>query len=219
VSHSAPETPPEGEYLGSDALTTERFQAVRELVQAQDRAGLKAAFEDRHEADIAELITLLQPDLRRSLIALMGADLAPEVFAEFDDNIRDAALEAVDSDTLAATVQQLDSDDAVFVLEDMDVAERDEVLQRIPTTDRLILQRSLDFPEDSAGRLMQTEFVAVPPFWSVGQTIDYLRDTADLPSDFLELYVTDPTHTPIGVVHLSEILRSQRGVGVGDVKF
>jgi magnesium transporter len=214
VSHSAPETPPEGEYLGSDALTTERFQAVRELVQAQDRAGLKAAFEDRHEADIAELITLLQPDLRRSLIALMGADLAPEVFAEFDDNIRDAALEAVDSDTLAATVQQLDSDDAVFVLEDMDVAERDEVLQRIPTTDRLILQRSLDFPQDSAGRLMQTEFVAVPPFWSVGQTIDYLRDTADLPSDFLELYVTDPTHTPIGVVHLSEILRSQRGVGV-----
>jgi len=214
VSHSAPETPPEGEYLGSDALTTERFQAVRELVQAQDRAGLKAAFEDRHEADVAELITLLQPDLRRSLIALMGADLAPEVFAEFDDNIRDAALEAVDSDTLAATVQQLDSDDAVFVLEDMDVAERDEVLQRIPTTDRLILQRSLDFPEDSAGRLMQTEFVAVPPFWSVGQTIDYLRDTADLPSDFLELYVTDPTHTPIGVVHLSEILRSQRGVGV-----
>jgi len=210
VSDSAADTPHEGDYLGSDELTSERFEAVRQLVLAQDRAGLLAALDDRHEADIAELITLLQPDLRRSLIELMGSDLAPEVFAEFDDNIRDAALEAVDSDTLAATVQQLDSDDAVFVLEDMDAADRDEVLQRIPASDRLLLQRSLDFPEDSAGRLMQTEFVAVPPFWTVGHTIDHLREAKDLPDEFLELYVTDPTHTPIGVVHLSELLRSQR---------
>lgn len=210
VSDSTADTPQESDYLGSDELTSERFEAVRQLILAQDRAGLMAALEDRHEADIAELITLLQPDLRRTLIELMGSDLAPEVFAEFDDNIRDAALEAVDSDTLAATVQQLDSDDAVFVLEDMDAAERDEVLQRIPTSERLLLQRSLDFPEDSAGRLMQTEFVAVPPFWTVGQTIDHLREAENLPDEFLELYVTDPTHTPIGVVHLSELLRSQR---------
>jgi len=210
VSDSTADTPQESDYLGSDELTSERFEAVRQLILAQDRAGLMAALEDRHEADTAELITLLQPDLRRTLIELMGSDLAPEVFAEFDDNIRDAALEAVDSDTLAATVQQLDSDDAVFVLEDMDAAERDEVLQRIPTSERLLLQRSLDFPEDSAGRLMQTEFVAVPPFWTVGQTIDHLREAENLPDEFLELYVTDPTHTPIGVVHLSELLRSQR---------
>ena len=210
MSDSTADTPQESDYLGSDELTSERFEAVRQLILAQDRAGLMAALEDRHEADIAELITLLQPDLRRTLIELMGSDLAPEVFAEFDDNIRDAALEAVDSDTLAATVQQLDSDDAVFVLEDMDAAERDEVLQRIPTSERLLLQRSLDFPEDSAGRLMQTEFVAVPPFWTVGQTIDHLREAENLPNEFLELYVTDPTHTPIGVVHLSELLRSQR---------
>ena len=210
MSDSTADTPQESDYLGSDELTSERFEAVRQLILAQDRAGLMAALEDRHEADIAELITLLQPDLRRTLIELMGSDLAPEVFAEFDDNIRDAALEAVDSDTLAATVQQLDSDDAVFVLEDMDAAERDEVLQRIPTSERLLLQRSLDFPEDSAGRLMQTEFVAVPPFWTVGQTIDHLREAENLPDEFLELYVTDPTHTPIGVVHLSELLRSQR---------
>jgi magnesium transporter len=57
---------------------------------------------------------------------------------------------------------------------------------------------------------MQTEFVAVPPFWTVGQTIDHLREAENLPDEFLELYVTDPTHTPIGVVHLSELLRSQR---------
>lgn len=204
----------DSELLGSDILTPERFEALRQLVLENDKDGLLAEFKDRHEADIAEIITVLQPDLRRNLIELVGAELAPEVFAELDDNIRDEAVETIDTDTLVATVQSLDSDDAVFVLEDMDEAERDEVLQQIPRTDRLVLQRALDFPEDSAGRLMQSEFISVPPFWTVGQTIDYLRETDDLPDEFLELYVTDPTHTPVGVVHLAEILRAQRPIAM-----
>ncbi len=204
----------ENELLGADILTPERFEALRQLVLDGDKEALLADLKDRHESDIAEIITVLQPDLRRNLIELVGADLPPEVFAELDDNMRDEAVEAVDTDTLVATVQGLDSDDAVFVLEDMDAAERDEVLQQIPRPERLVLQRALDYPEDSAGRLMQSEFIAVPPFWTVGQTIDYLRETDDLPEEFLELYITDPTHTPVGVVHLSEILRAQRPTAV-----
>lgn len=200
------------ELLGTDVLTPERFEALRQLVLDNDKAGLLADFKDRHEADIAEIITVLQPDLRRNLMTLIGSELAPEVFAELDDNIRDEMVETIDTDTLVATVQRLDSDDAVFVLEDMDEADRDEVLQQIPRTDRLVLQRALDFPDDSAGRLMQSEFISVPPFWTVGQTIDYLRETQNLPDDFLEIYVTDPTHTPVGVVHLAEILRAQRPI-------
>ena len=210
MSGAPKDTAQESELLGSDILTPERFEALRLLVLEKDRAALLVELGDRHESDIAEIITVLQPDLRRSLIELLGADLPAEVFAELDDNIREEAVDAVDTDTLVATVQSLDSDDAVFVLEDMDEAERDEVLQQIPHPERLVLQRSLDFPEDSAGRLMQSEFISVPPFWSVGQTIDYLRETQDLPDNFLEIYVTDPTHTPVGVVHLSEILRAQR---------
>jgi magnesium transporter len=92
----------------------------------------------------------------------------------------------------------------------MDEGERQEVLEQIPQTDRLVLERALDFPEDSAGRLMQSSFISVPPFWSVGRTIDYLRDTKDLPDDFLEIYIIDPTYSPVGVVHLAEMLRAQR---------
>ena len=117
--------------------------------------------------------------------------------------MRDDVLEVIDTDTVVNTVQQLDSDDAVFVLEDMDEGERQEVLEQIPQTDRLVLERALDFPEDSAGRLMQSSFISVPPFWSVGRTIDYLRDTKDLPDDFLEIYIIDPTYSPVGVVHLA----------------
>ena len=214
MSDTVTQSVQENELLGADILTPERFEALRQLVLDGDKEALLADLKDRHESDIAEIITVLQPDLRRNLIELVGADLPPEVFAELDDNMRDEAVEAVDTDTLVATVQGLDSDDAVFVLEDMDAAERDEVLQQIPRPERLVLQRALDYPEDSAGRLMQSEFIAVPPFWTVGQTIDYLRETEDLPEEFLELYVTDPTHTPVGVVHLSEILRAQRPTAV-----
>jgi magnesium transporter len=179
-------------------------------VSAGNAKALLMDLEARHKADIAEIITVLRPDLRTSLLQLVGDALEPEVFAELDDAVRDDVLEVVDTNTVANTVQQLDSDDAVFVLEDMDEDERQQVLDRIPQTDRIVLERALDFPEDSAGRLMQAEFISVPPYWTVGQTIDYLRETDDLPDDFLEIYITDPTHTPIGVVHLAEILRAQR---------
>ena len=201
---------PESDIQAVETLTSEAYEAISDLVHAQDRAALLADLDARHEADIAEIITVLATDLRTSLLQLVGDALEPEVFAELDDAVRDDVLEVVDTDTVVNTVQRLDSDDAVFVLEDMDDDERQEVLDQIPQTDRLVLERALDFPEESAGRLMQSAFISVPPYWSVGQTIDYLRDTEDLPDDFLEIYIIDPTYTPIGVVHLAEMLRAQR---------
>lgn len=200
----------ESDIQNVETLTPEAYEAISELVSAGNAKALLMDLEARHKADIAEIITVLRPDLRTSLLQLVGDALEPEVFAELDEAVRDDVLEVVDTNTVANTVLQLDSDDAVFVLEDMDEDERQQVLDRIPQTDRIVLERALDFPEDSAGRLMQAEFISVPPYWTVGQTIDYLRETDDLPDDFLEIYITDPTHTPIGVVHLAEILRAQR---------
>ncbi len=191
----------ESDIQNVETLTPEAYEAISELVSAGNAKALLMDLEARHKADIAEIITVLRPDLRTSLLQLVGDALEPEVFAELDEAVRDDVLEVVDTNTVANTVLQLDSDDAVFVLEDMDEDERQQVLDRIPQTDRIVLERALDFPEDSAGRLMQAEFISVPPYWTVGQTIDYLRETDDLPDDFLEIYITDPTHTPIGVVH------------------
>ena len=210
MSETAKDPASESDIQAVETLTSEAYEAISDWVRAQDRAALLADLDARHESDIAETITVLAPDLRTALLQLIGDALAPEVFAELDDAVRDDVLEVIDTDTVVNTVQQLDSDDAVFVLEDMDEGERQEVLEQIPQTDRLVLERALDFPEDSAGRLMQSSFISVPPFWSVGRTIDYLRDTKDLPDDFLEIYIIDPTYSPVGVVHLAEMLRAQR---------
>ena len=121
------------------------------------------------------------------------------------------------NDAIAAALTDLDSDDAVYILEDLDQEDRDEILAKLPFTERVRLRRALDYPESSAGRRMQSEFVAVPPFWTVGQCIDYMREEQDLPESFTQIFVIDPTFKLLGVVDLDRILRTQRGVKIDDI--
>ena len=118
---------------------------------------------------------------------------------------------------MARGVAALDNDDAVTILEDIDDAEREEILAQMPAFERLSLKRSLDFPEDSAGRRMQTDFIAIPPFWTVGQTIDYLRVEKELPDEFFQLYVVDPGYRVLGTIPLDKFLRAQRTVRIEDL--
>ncbi|MDF2811298.1 MAG: magnesium transporter, partial [Microvirga sp.] len=116
--------------------------------------------------------------------------------------------------TVAEGVRDLESDDAVTILESLDDEDKAEVLDRLPAIERVALQRSLDYPEDSAGRRMQTEFIAVPPFWTVGQTIDFMRETPDLPETFYEIFVIDPAGHLLGAVALDRLLRSKRPITI-----
>lgn len=203
---------PEDANPGFETLTAEGLDGLRDLMRAGDAKALFGELEGLHESDIAEIISLLTPEQRLVFMGLVGEDIPAAVFPELDEHIRDEIIEFVDLKKMVSTVRELDSDDAVFVLEDMDVEDREEILKNLPSLNRLVLERALEFPDDSAGRLMQSEFVAVPPFWSVGQTIDYLRSSDDLPDDFLEIYITDPTYKPLGAVYLSQILRTDRAV-------
>src|SRR6185503_15366142 len=129
-------------------------------------------------------------------------------------SVRNELIDDLPSAEVARGVAELDNDDAVYILEDIDVPEREEILAQMPAFERLSLKRSLDFPEDSAGRLMQTDFIAIPPFWTVGQTIDYLRDEKDLPEDFYQIYVVDPAYNLLGIIPLDKFLRAKRQVKI-----
>ena len=118
---------------------------------------------------------------------------------------------------IAQAVQELDSDDAVYILEDLEKEDQDEILSQLPFTERIRLRRSLDYPEETAGRRMQTEFVAVPPFWTIGQTIDYMREDKNLPERFSQIFVIDPSFKLLGAIDLDQILRTKRSVKVEEV--
>ena len=192
------------------ALRPEFLRAVKAALEADNATRVRELALPLHEADLADLIQLLRPDQREPLIAMLGRDFNAAALSELDEGVRDQVLESMPSEKVAEALQQLDSDEAVYLIEDLDKEDQTEILAKLPYFERVALQRSLEYPEDSAGRIMQTDLIAVPPFWSVGQTIDHMREADDLPDRFYEIFVVDPAYHLIGSVALNRLLRSKR---------
>ena len=167
--------------------------------------------------DLADIIELLEPEARVQLIRSLGTDFPYDVLSELDGTVRDQLLADLPKELLAKAVTELETDDAAYLLEDLGEAEKQEILAQVPAGDRAALERNLEYPEETAGRLMQTDFVAVPPFWTVGQVIDHMRETDDLPETFSDIYVVDPTHHVIGGLDLSRLLRTKREIPVEQI--
>lgn len=170
-----------------------------------------------HESELGDLLEAIQQDQRFALVRLLGADFDMTALTEVDEAIRLEIVEQMPNAQIAAAIGALDSDDAVYILEDLDKEDREEILAQLPFTERVRLRRALDYPEQSAGRRMQTEFVAVPPFWSVGQTIDYMREDEELPESFTQIFVIDPTFKLLGIIDLDRILRTKRQVRIESI--
>ncbi|WP_075216618.1 magnesium transporter [Mongoliimonas terrestris] len=191
--------------------------ALTDAIETADSDRVRALAGDLHEADVGDLLEALHPEDRAPLVRLLGDAFDFTALTEVDETIRVQILEELPTATVAEGVREMDSDDAVYLLEDLAEEDKAEILAQLPFTDRLALQRSLDYPEETAGRRMQTDFIAVPPFWTVGQTIDYLREREDLPEEFYELYVIDPGFRLLGSVSLNKILRASRPTKIADI--
>jgi magnesium transporter len=195
-------------------LNPDFVEAVHTALDGADLGELRRLLDGLHPADLADLIETFEADQRVQLITMLGREFDVEALAELDEHVRDELMEALPPDTIASAVRKLDTDDAIYLIEDLDSQEQQEILARVPPEDRRALARGLDFPENTAGRLMQTEFVAVAPYWTVGQTIDYMRAEPDLPDKFVEIYVIDESFHLQGAVPVSRVLRHPRSTKV-----
>jgi magnesium transporter len=198
-------------------IRPEFVEKVSAAVQAADAAFLREIVAELHEADLGDLIEALDPEERPRLVELTGADFDFSALNEVDDTVREEILEELEPETVAEGVRELESDDAVELLEGLDEEDQEEILEKLPPSERDALERSLDYPENSAGRRMQTEFIAVPSDWTVGQAIDYMRDTPDLPDRFYEIYAVDAAQHWQGAISLDAMLRARRPVPLADL--
>ena len=198
-------------------LDTDIAAAIVESARAGDRVAVVALLDDLHRADIADLVEQIGSEDRKRLIDLAWADIDNEVLAELEERVRDEVLEILEPSQVAEAVAELDSDDAVYLVEDLDAAEQKEVLDALEPADRIAIAQSLTYPEYSAGRLMQRELVKAPPFWTVGQMIDYMRAADDLPDKFYDVIIVDATAKPVGTVPLSSIMGAKRPVTLGSL--
>ena len=163
-----------------------------------------------HEADVANLIENLNPDTRIKLIELESFNINPDIFIELNESIQGEVLQLLSIESVIKIIKRLESDNAIKILENLEKDTKVKVLDKLPPKDKFLLEEGLSFPEDSAARIMQREFTAVPSNWTVGQTIDYLREDKDLPAEFLEIFIVDNDFKPIGTVPSSRVLRTSR---------
>ena len=201
----------------NQTLSAEFVRSVSDVICAKDAAGFEFLTQELHPADIADLIGLLPDDERQAMFDMLGGALPPDVLAELDDDLRESVIHALDPEEVAKALSELDTDDGAFVLEDLGEEKRAEILAEVPLDDRLALRAALDHEEETAGRLMQRQFFAAPAYWTVGQIIDRLRGTEELPDRFFEVFVVDPAFKPIGEVPLSTLLKCSRETKIKDI--
>ncbi|MBN9334111.1 magnesium transporter [Devosia sp.] len=200
-----------------DRISSLWLERLRAFLTAQRGEDVALVMEPLHTADVGDVLELLDHDERLALVRLLGDRFDYSALTEVDESIRIELMEDLPNAEIARGVAGLDSDDAVAILEDLEEEDQNEVLSALPTFERLSLKRSLDFPEKSAGRRMQTEFIAIPPFWTVGQMIDYLRAERDLPDEFYQIYVVDAAYKVLGTVPLDRVLRAQRATKIESI--
>ena len=188
----------------------EYIRVVNEKIQNNDALFITNAFKEIHPADAADIIENLNENDREKLIKLNSFKIDPEVFIELNESVQSETIKYLSSETIVSILKNLESDNAIKILENLDEKNKNIVLNSLPPKDRFALQESLSYPEDTAARLMQREFTAIPSNWSVGQTIDYLRENKDLPEEFLEIFIVDNEFKPIGTVPSSKVLRASR---------
>ncbi len=196
------------------APASELARPVAQALASGLTAHVRSLVQILEAPDQADLIELLEPAQRVQLVEALGPAFRPEVLSELDETVRDQLLPALPKEVLAKAVAELETDDAAYLLENVAEPVRQEILAQMPSGDRAALERNLEYPQDTAGRLMQTDFVAVPPFWTVGQVIDHMREAEHLPETFSDIYVVDPTYHVLGSVDLSRLLRTKRQVRI-----
>lgn len=210
--------------LGSDLPKDEGYDLDRRLVASilfavdrDDKAALTTLMEDLHAADIADLLEQINSYDRARLIRLYGLEFDGEILSELDESIREEVIATLTPSVLADAVRELETDDVVDLVEDLEEPQQEAILEALEDSDRVAVEQSLSYPENSAGRLMQREVVMAPEHWNVGQAIDYMRDSQDLPEQFYHMVLVDPRLRPIGNVTLGRIMGTKREVPLTDL--
>lgn len=200
-------------------LSDNEIKGIVEALNAQDTDTVHTALDDLSNADTAELLSKIKPEEREELLNNYHEVLDPLLFTDMDPELRNTTLSAMPAEQIAEMISELESDDALTLIEQLEPEFQQEIIRKLSAHMRLALEEGLNFPEDSAGRLMRRELVAIPEFWTVGKTLDYLRAATDsLPEDFLDLFIIDPSYHLKGEIPLNKIVRANRTEKLMDLK-
>ncbi len=199
-------------------LTPKVEAAIMAAVEAGEQRRVRALTAPLHSADMADLLGRISPKKCSQLLRMLGDELDPEAMTYLDEDVLEQVLDIIGPEAIAKALPELDSDDAVTIVEELEPEERDEVLKNLTVQDRVFVEQGLSYPEDSAGRMMQREMIMLPPYWTVGQTVDHLRGVSSHDNqDFYLIMVVDTNFHPIGEINVGRLLRANRPVRLSEI--
>lgn len=201
------------------AAEQEQIDNLLPLLRNGSVLEIKQCTQELHPADIAESLQPIEEEERQQLVENLPASVLSEVLPYFEETVREQIVLATDPDLIARAVQTLETDDAIELLNDLNDKGQQEVLAAIPAGERAMLQEALNYPDDSAGRLMQREVLSVPEHWTVGQAIDHVRENPRLPENFYSIYLTDIRHQVTGAVGLAALVKENRDTALKDIAY
>ena len=209
----------EKQNINKDTFSTKNYvEEISNYLENYQKSKIDNFLNNTHNADIADVIQNLDPVLRLSLINIIGNKFDPEILTYLNDSLREEIVDILDIKQLANNAKELDIDDAVDLVEDLEKEDQDTFLENLEEKERTLIEEGLTYPEDSAGRLMQRQFVALDQFWNVGQAIDFLRNNKkNLPEDFYDIYLINPNKQVFGVVPLGRLMGSKRDVSLNKI--
>ncbi|WP_395002554.1 magnesium transporter [Cypionkella sp.] len=203
--------------MDEDRVHADRVDAILQAVEAGQADRVTELMEPLHAADIADILEQIGGSDRRALLQLWSGEIDGEILSEIDESIREEVIAALPREVVAEAMRELDTDDVVDILEDLEQPAQELILGALELADRVAVQQALSYPDYSAGRLMQREVVVAPEHWSVGETIDFLREAESLPDQFYHVILVDPRMKPVGYVTLGRLLSSRRVVGLREI--
>ena len=198
-------------------ISKDQLEKIRDNIRSKNIEFLKNNVLNLHHADIADIFEILAEEDRKLLAVCLENSLPAEVLASIDEQVLSEILDNYKPGILGDLIGKLDTDEAVYVIENIDIDRREALIKQIPSAERKLIRQALEFPEMSAGRLMQRDYVAVPKYWNVGQVIDYLRGSVKVPDQFYSIFIVDPKHVPVGTVPLHRIMRNNRNIVLTDI--
>jgi len=210
----------QNQFSTQSAITELTLEFIASVNSALDEGKSEEAInlaKSLHYADLADLLENLGHTRREELVEALRDSFDPNIFAELDETVRERVIIQLGNSRVAEAVAELQVDDAIDVVEELGEDKQLKILASLPKNERALIEEGLSYPEDSAGRLMQRDFIAVSFEWSVGQTIDFMRDSEELPTDFFDIFLMDNEHYPVGTVPLGRIIRSNRNVKLFEI--
>ena len=199
--------------IKKDELIDISILRINDLSQNSNKYQLLDYVKNLHNADIADIIQNLDDEKRLKFIVNIKDIFDPEIITYLNESLKDEIIENLDIKKLASNASELDIDDAVDVVEDLEEADQVVFLDNISETERKLIQEGLNYPEDSAGRLMQRKFVSISDSWNVGDAIDYLRkERKKFSKDFYDIFLIDDLSKVTGIVPLGRLMTSNRNI-------